>query len=222
VGFALYWTVADWRADLVERRRRVRALTLVVIGVVTIASVLLTRVLIDPNSEANYFAHVALNGCVLAVLVGVLFQLMGEDLRRHLDFSRAAPARAPPVEADMGPALGRLRALLEGEQICQEPGLSLKALAGRVGLPEYRLRRLIHEELGYQNFNALLHDYRVRAACLQLRDPAMRRTPILTIALTVGYSSVNTFNRGFREVMGVTPSVYRADELGGETAPKSE
>lgn len=45
-----------------------------------------------------------------------------------------------------------------------------------------------------------------------MRDPALRRTPILTIALSVGYQSVNTFNRGFRDVMDMTPSVYRALE----------
>ena len=32
VGFALYWSVADWRADLVESRRRARAVTLVIVG----------------------------------------------------------------------------------------------------------------------------------------------------------------------------------------------
>ena len=39
VGFALYWTLADWRADLVASRRRSRAIMVVVIGMVTIASV---------------------------------------------------------------------------------------------------------------------------------------------------------------------------------------
>jgi len=40
----------------------------------------------------------------------------------------------------------------------------------------------------------------------------MRRTPILTIALSVGYQSINTFNRGFRDIMDMTPSEYRSLE----------
>ena len=214
VGFALYWTVADWRVDLVESRRRVRALTLLVIGLVTLASGLLTRVLIDPNSQANYVAHVALTATHLAVLAFVLFRLTDGDIGRHLDFD-AAPVRPsrPAADTELVATFARLTALLEHDRVCQQEGLTLKALADRVGLPEYRLRRLIHEQLGYRNFNALLHDYRVREACRQLADPSLRRTPILTIALSVGYSSVNTFNRGFREIMRVTPSAYRVAEL---------
>ena len=52
-----------------------------------------------------------------------------------------------------------------------------------------------------------------------------RRVPILTIALSTGYQSVNTFNRGFREVMGITPSAYRSQdpgpELPGKISPQS-
>lgn len=223
VGFALYWTVADWRVDLVERRRRTRLLTLAVSGVVTMVAGLLTRVLIDPDSYASYLAHVGLTASFLAILVFILFWLTQADVGRRLDFETVEPSAQPPRPAtDEGPALARLNALLEDERVCEQEGLSLKGLADRVGLPEYRLRRLIHEQLGYRNFNALLHDYRIREACRQLSDPALRRTPILTIALSVGYSSVNTFNRGFREVMRVTPSAYRAEILASPGAPERE
>ncbi len=224
-GFALYWTVADWRVDLIERRRRTRLLTLVVSGLLTLVSGLLTRVLINPDSPANYAVHVALTLADLTILTFVLFQLTEVDVGRYLAFEPASTARRQPTAgADAGPALARLTTLLETDRVWQEEGLSLRQLADRVGLPEYRLRKLIHEQLGYRNFNALLHDHRVREACRQLGDPGLRRTPILTIALSVGYASVNTFNRGFREIMGVTPSVWRAETLGGaaETAPEPE
>lgn len=222
-ALALYWTVADWRVDLIERRRRTRLLTLVVSGLLTLVSGLLTRVLINPDSPANYAVHVALTLADLMILTFVLFQLTEFDVGRYLAFEPAAAARPKPtIEADTGPALARLTALLETDRVWQEEGLTLKRLADRVGLPEYRLRRLIHEQLGYRNFNALLHDHRVREACRQLGDPGLRRTPILTIALSVGYASVNTFNRGFRDVMGVTPSAWRAAQLATEAAPEPE
>lgn len=212
-GVAIYWTVADWRADLVESRRRARAVTLVAIGLVTLVSGLLTRLLIAPDSPANYAAHVALTTAYLAILASVLFQLTSGDVGRRLDFGAAAARPKPSGAAEPDPALARLTALLENERVWEQEGLSLKGLAARVGLPEYRLRRLIHEELGYRNFNALLHEHRIREACRQLSDPALARTPILTIALSVGYASVGTFNRGFREIMGVAPSEYRAAAL---------
>lgn len=224
-GVAIYWTVADWRVDLVETRRRVRALTLAVVGFVTLVSGLLTRVLIDPDSPANYAVHEGVTATYLAILTLVLFRLTDGDIGRYLDFepvASAARSPRPTVEAELGAALARLIALLEDDRVYQEEGLSLKGLANRVGLPEYRLRKLIHEQLGYRNFNALLHDYRIREACRQLGDPGLRRTPILTIALSVGYASVNTFNRGFLEFMRMTPSAYRAAALSTAAAEAAD
>ncbi len=209
-AIAVYWTVADWRADLVESRRRARAVTLVVIGLVTMVSGLLTRVVIAPESPANYAVHIGLTSAYLAILASVLFQLTSDDVGRRLDFDVTPARRKPPGVAPPDPALARLVALLETERVWEQESLSLKGLAGRVSLPEYRLRKLIHAELGDRNFNALLHRYRIAEACRQLSDPALARTPILTIALSVGYASVGTFNRGFREILGVAPSEWRA------------
>jgi AraC-like DNA-binding protein len=219
-GSALYWTVADWRVDLVETRRAIRALTMAAGGGLIIAAGLL-QVLIDPSSHASFTAHEAVAVADLAILAFLLFRLSGGDVGRYLDF-RSPPATArpaPTATTEPDPALARLIVLLEEERICEQEGLSLKQLAGRVGVPEYRLRKLIHEQLGYRNFNALLHDYRIREACRQLSDPALRRTPILTIALSVGYASINTFSRGFREIMGVTPSAWREANLDAGRAP---
>lgn len=219
---ALYWTVADWRVDLVEARRRARAAMLFVVGFVTIAAVLLTRVVINPDSEASYLVRVALTAAYVLIGAVILLRVLDGDFAEVLGRDARAPAGPRPgAEHEIQAALGRLSKALEDERICHEPGLTLKGLADHVGLPEYRLRRLIHERLGYRNFNAMLHDYRVREACRQLSDPGQRRTPILTIALSVGYSSVNTFNRGFREIMAVTPSDYRSLAL-AKAAPETE
>ncbi len=217
VGFAIYWAVASWRADLVETRRRTRALTVLIVGLTVIASSLLLRVLIDPNTIANYHAHVALIAINLAILLFLLFRVTQGDVGQYLEPTNKTtqpqrPAEVPQIDPLISEALAKLRTLLEIDRIYREPGLSLKDLANRLQLPEYRLRKIIHEQLGYNNYNVFLNSYRIREACQQLRDPTMRRTPILTIALSVGYQSVNTFNRGFREHLGVTPSVYRSQD----------
>jgi AraC-like DNA-binding protein len=210
VAVALFWTVADWRNDLIESRRRVRLLTTIAAGIDVIFSGLLLRVLVDPNTIAIYQVHVALVFSHLVLLVIILFQLAkaGEV---YLDPLRPRRPEQAPSRADID-AVARLATLMEAKRFYRRPGLTLKALAEEAGLPEYRLRRLIHEQLGFANFNAFLHAWRIREACEQLRDPEQRRTPILTIALSVGYQSVNTFNRGFRELMGRTPSDWRAEE----------
>ena len=98
-------------------------------------------------------------------------------------------------------------------RVYHEAGLTIASLAARLKIPEYRLRRLINTKLGYRNFNHMLHAYRVAEASAALADPAQRRLPILSIALSVGYQSINPFNRAFRDLKGTTPSAFRQDAL---------
>ncbi len=212
-GFAVYWAIANWRADLVETRRRTRALTVLIIGLNVICSSVLTRVVIPPDTVANYHAHVLLLLANLAILLFVLSRVSQGDVRQYLDPQGSKvllPVAPPAIDPNTERALAKLNSLLEAQGIYREAGLALRNLADRVGLPEYRLRKIIHEHLGYNNYNAFLHSYRIREACVQLQDPTTRRIPILTIALSVGYQSVNTFNRAFRDIHGMTPSAYRA------------
>ncbi len=227
VAVALYWTLENWSTDLVEGRRRARVITTIIIGFNIIGSSLLLRVLVAQNSIANYETHVALVMVSLLVILFLLIFSTDHDLSVPLEAAKARRVAITPTPAEAVDALARLNHLLDVEHVYRRPSLTLKALADLVGLPEYRMRKLIHEYLGYQNFNAFLHDYRIGEACRQLRDPTMRRIPILTIALSTGYQSINTFNRGFREIMGMTPSAYRAfeppdpSETAEKTSPQS-
>jgi AraC-like DNA-binding protein len=212
-AFAIYWTMASWRADLIESRRRARAIIVVIIGLNIIASSLLLRLVIPQNSIANYDAHLALVVSNLLVVAFILVFLGDGDLQGSLSgavLPGLPEGRAPAPSAETGVVLAQLSRVMEVERVYRQPSLSLRDLADLVGTPEYRLRKVIHEQLSYQNFNVFLHAYRIRDACLQLRDPKLRRIPILTVALSTGYQSVNTFNRGFREITGMTPSAYRS------------
>jgi AraC-like DNA-binding protein len=213
-GAAIYWTLASWRVDLLEARRRARAIVVAIIGLDIFGSTLLVRVLIPMNTLENYDVHVALVVSNLIILVFILIFLGDGDLDMPMGAVSAA-ADEPVIQSlvtspEIATVLSQLARLMEDERVYKQPSLSVKELADLVGAPEYRLRRIIHEELGYSNFNVFLHQYRIRDACQQLRDPKMQRIPILTIALSTGYQSVNTFNRGFREIVDMTPSAYRA------------
>lgn len=128
------------------------------------------------------------------------------------------PAAAPEPAAD--PRLvEQLRRLVEVEHVYREEGLTITALAGRLGAHEYRVRQLVNAQLGFKNFNAFLHHYRLGEAQRLLADPARRHLTVAQVAFEVGYRSLGPFNRAFKEATGVTPTEFRAARLGSSDRP---
>src|SRR5262245_45371089 len=118
---------------------------------------------------------------------------------------RASPLRsADPIIAEL------LRAMTE-ERLYAEHGLRIGDLARRLKVPEHRLRRAINQELGHRNFSEFVNGYRLTEAADRLvREP---RTPVLTLALDVGFRSMSSFNTAFRARFGMVPTAYRANAL---------
>ncbi|EDQ34498.1 AraC-type DNA-binding domain-containing protein [Hoeflea phototrophica DFL-43] len=98
-----------------------------------------------------------------------------------------------------------------------EPGLTIGGLADVLQVPEHRLRKLINRGLGYRNFAAFINDYRIAEAKRRLSDPELAREQIIQHAFSLGYASLAPFNRAFRERVGVSPTEYREEALGGVT-----
>ena len=82
-------------------------------------------------------------------------------------------------------------------------------LATKLAIPEYRLRRLINQRLGYRNFNVFLNNHRIEEAKAALADPSQAEVPVITIAMDAGFQSLGPFNRAFKATTGVTPTEYR-------------
>lgn len=86
-------------------------------------------------------------------------------------------------------------------------GATLSDFAEVLNLPAYRLRSLINQHMGFQNFNQFLNHYRILEASERLRSQP--QLPILTIALDVGFKSMSSFNQAFKNVHRITPSHFR-------------
>jgi AraC-like DNA-binding protein len=207
---ALYWAARGWRADLDESRRLLRGLFLAVVGGLSIGiNGTELYFLGAPYSSRAPFDNVVT--LVMAVgyvaLVLAVFRFDSRVLERLLD--RAHPTPDPKTDPGFDRDFAKLTRALNEERVYLTHGLSIGTLAKQLAVPEYRLRALINKRLGYRNFNALLHEHRLRDACERLADPAKAHLPILTIALDVGYQSIAPFNQAFREAMACTPSEYR-------------
>lgn len=219
LGFALFWILSERTADLVARRRQVRGFLLVIYIAQVVLSLVVERVAMPLDvipSGAHYPIHVVLVSIGLMTSAAILFSLMSPGNVDDVLY----PTSSAPIESDESPLqpppqdsteqdVARILAALESEQIYQKAGLSVGDLATHISLPEYRLRLLIHQHMRFRNFNALLHYYRVAEVSTALADPAQNSTPVLTLALSAGYQSINPFNRAFREIKGMTPTQYR-------------
>jgi AraC-like DNA-binding protein len=117
------------------------------------------------------------------------------------------PSRTP--RHDIAALAGRVHAQMISERWFADSALSLASLSKQLHVPEYVLRRAIHEGLGQRNFPAFVNRYRLDEVARQLLDPAQDRLPILTLALEAGFGSIGPFNRAFRERFECSPSQYR-------------
>jgi AraC-like DNA-binding protein len=213
IGLAVGQTIASWSADLVEGRRRLRIFIVAAAALYGGINALLQ--ILVPGGDAGAIAGTA-NAAVLAAIVAAIsFAMMrvdGADL-----FSAAAVA---PVVADQ-PATARdsdgadqklvdaLMGLMADERIYRHDNVTIGTLATRLKIPEYRLRRLINQRLGYRNFNVFLNNHRIEEAKAALADPTQAEVPVITIAMDAGFQSLGPFNRAFKATTGVTPTEYR-------------
>ena len=212
IGLAIAQTVASWSADLVEGRRRVRVFIASAAalygGVNAVLQILISG---DETGIAN-LANVALLAAIVAAICYVMMRVDGAELF-PVAAAASAPYRSTTAEAADAAADRKLvDALLRSmadERIYRHDNITIGALAARLKTPEYKLRRLINQQLGYRNFNVFLNNHRIEEAKAALADPSQAEVPVITIAMDAGFQSLGPFNRAFKATTGVTPTEYR-------------
>ena len=217
-GLAMAQALTSWRADLVEGRRRLR---LFVVGAASLYIGLMATAQLAgmPHSAPESTSLVGAVG--LVAIAGIVAWSLLRVGRTQSLFAVTADL-PPPVEEATAVSLepgeqqlvASLERLMTAERAHRQDGLTIGSLAQQLGLPEYRLRRLINQALGYRNFNSFVNRYRIAEVKAALADPQQAEVPVLTIALDAGFSSLGPFNRAFKAETGVTPSEYRRQALG--------
>ena len=233
------WYVLSGRAlDLVEERRRLRAVLVVLLALYS-AAIIATEIALPAGSGGPilYLANGIGLLTITLVFAVVLLSISGDSALISLPVSEpavqaaiegmqgtlqvASPYRPTVVPDPRDRAerdddtrlLSALRRLMEHDRAYREEGLSIGGLAGKLGIPEHGLRRLINRRLGYRNFNAFLNRYRLDDVMAALADPAQEAVPILTVAMDAGFQSLGPFNRAFKAQTAMTPSEFRRLQL---------
>ncbi len=189
--------------DLVEMRSKIRMLMVLVVA-------LETFVIVVFESVTHYSPPLALDTLLLSIVVLFLFALSFFLLRLNPEglFMRI---ESPITHETKDPMLMELIERMESERLYADHDLRVGSLASLLNVPEYKLRQKINQELGYRNFNQFVNRYRIEEAGSKLRKEA--RTPVLSIALDVGFRSISSFNSAFQAHFGVSPTKYRSESL---------
>jgi len=218
---AIAQSIATWRTDLVEGRRHLRVIVVGASGAYTVV-VAVSRLLAAGGTASPWASLADAIGlsAVVLLIAWPLLRVPGASI-----FGEAAADGAPSAApaAERGTTAGAkglqheadteliaaLHRLMTVELVYREEKLTIGTLAGQLGVPEYRLRRVINQQLGHRNFNAFLNGYRIADAKRALADPAMAEVPVLTIAMDAGFQSLGPFNRAFKADTGMTPTEFR-------------
>jgi AraC-like DNA-binding protein len=203
--------ITNWGGDLVEPRRRLRLFVVVATSVYIVINAGIGFLRMGPGSPAGSLVQIMILVLVLVAVAAALLRVSGEAGL----FPEPVSAARPPdfLERPVAPPDPALIAALERvmtlDRAYRQEGLSIGRLALRLGLPEYRLRQVVNQGLGYRNFASFLNSYRIADAKAALADPGQDEVPILTIALDAGFNSLGPFNRAFKAETGMTPSDFR-------------
>jgi AraC-like DNA-binding protein len=222
VGLGAWHALAGGESDLVEARRRLRILVAVATALYSAAIIVVN--MLSPGSSVsaplsifNAVGLIAMSFAVTIAWAGIVRGTWPVPLANSDPMPAEVSgnqAQAPqPADGQETALLATLRRLMDEQKLYRQDRLSLSVLAGRLGIPEYRLRRLINGRLGHRNFSSFINGYRLAEARAALADPCQADVPILTIALDTGFQSLAPFNRAFKTAAGMTPSQYRRQHL---------
>ena len=106
----------------------------------------------------------------------------------------------------------RLNELMRDEKIFADEDLSLRDLAGELGISAHQLSEILNEKIK-KNFNTFVNEYRVAEAKIMLVEEPGRS--ILSVGIAVGFNSNTTFCTVFSKIAGESPSHYRKQKLNG-------
>lgn len=204
--------------DLVARRRRLRVPFALGMGIIvtTIAGLALLSTFLEPQMSAalilnaSAISMVVIFGFTLTTNLSIFSLFL--DSSRFIEIVKWGESEqkfpVDPMKSINPQVLERIKIEMEKEKLFRDSGLTISKLAAKISVQEHKLRKIINQGLGYRNFNQFLNYYRIKDTCQRLLNQD-DQSSISLIALDVGYASLSSFNKAFKEFTGVTPTYFR-------------
>jgi AraC-like DNA-binding protein len=161
-----------------------------------------------------------------ALLISVSFGLVLYLLLRFPDVTSKAQEAVATTYAvstlsriDCDNVVAEIKRLFEMEKIYEDENLSLNQLAELTKLSSHQLSELINTQF-QMGFSRLVRQYRVEAAKKMLIDEP--RASVLSVGLSVGFTSQSNFYVAFKEFTGIVPGQFRKQTTSNEQKTKPD
>jgi AraC-like DNA-binding protein len=157
------------------------------------------------NRVGWYWVYVPITGLIY------WFGLMGFVQAQLARFAQPKTASTRLSADEVDTAISRLRKAMEADLLYTDPALTLEKLMQYTHLDQKTLSHVLNQHLA-KSFNAFVNEYRIEAVKQRLVDPASKHLTITGVALDCGFNSQATFQRAFKQVTGLSPSNYLAQQ----------
>ncbi len=172
------------------------------------ASLLGLGVLSVPEQWFVALYSIAIGSALL--LVNIALSNSPQLATEIVDAARETYAVSTLKQVDCNDRLRQLTLLMEDERIFQDPDLDLPTVAAQLNLSGHQLSELINVHIG-KSFSRYVREYRVNSAKqILLAEPS---ASVLSVGLSVGFTSQSNFYSAFREIVGSTPGQFRKINL---------
>lgn len=131
-----------------------------------------------------------------------------EPVPAGIPLSNELAAPVELVEPESALLAAQIQTLMDEQRPHLNSQLTLERFALLLGVSPRQVSTAINRCFK-QNFQEFINSFRVSEAKLRLKDPTLADSTLVEIAQQAGFNSKATFNRLFKQQVGLTPSQYR-------------
>ena len=205
IAHGLWHMIRGYSGDLSLARRQARMW----LGL-CISLAILIDIAVDLVMGFNWRGPAFLMGQNLFAGLGALLTILSlwrADLTSWVGPDIDPIALGPPQEQSADANL--ILDLMREEKLFLNPALRFNEFAAHLPLSEPKLRKTINHELGFGHFTNFVNHFRVDHAKALLQDPDRAHEKIIAIALDSGFNSLPSFQRVFKQSVGMSPTKWK-------------
>lgn len=146
---------------------------------------------------------------ILIYWLGLRGFILSQQVAGSSKKNTASPSLPRRVIED---SLARLRWSMEEEKLYLNPELNLSQLSQHTGLAAKTISAVLNQYLK-TSFNEFVNTYRLEEFKRRMHHPGMGHLTIAGMALECGFNSPATFQRTFKQIMGISPTEFRKNAI---------